>query len=314
MPWWLMSGAASCKMTTSPPDVTSTVSWRELQGEATARLAAAGVDRPAVDARWIAQEASGLEGAEALLGWDEPATVRGVAAFDAMVARRVGGEPLQYVLGRWGFRTLDLLVDRRVLIPRPETEHVVGLALAELDLLASRRAGSPLLVVDLGTGSGAIGLSIAAERSGTSVWATDISADALAVASANIAGLGLAGTRVRLAEGSWFAALPPELVGSVDLIVSNPPYVAPGDPLPREVADWEPAGALISGPTGLEALGIVVDHAPHWLRRPGVVVVELAPDQAEAVADAARSVGFTDVRVELDLTGRPRAVVARIDE
>jgi len=307
-----MSAAASCKMTTPPPDVAATVSWRELQGEATALLAAAGVERPEVDARWIVQEASGLEGADALLGWDDAATVRGVAAFDAMVARRVGGEPLQYVLGRWGFRSLDLMVDGRVLIPRPETEHVVGLALAELDRLAAYRTGSPLVVVDLGTGSGAIGLSIAAERSGTSVWATDISTDALEVASANIAGLGVAGTRVRLAKGSWFAALPPELVGSVDLIVSNPPYVAPGDPLPREVADWEPLGALMAGPTGLEALDIVVEHAPRWLGRPGVLVVELAPDQAEVVADAARSVGFTDVRVELDLTGRPRAVVARI--
>ena len=294
------------------PDLDGTVSWRRLQAETARRLAAGGIDRPDVEARWIVEEASGFEGADYLPGLDRPATVRRVATLDRLVARRLAGEPLQYVLGRWGFRSLDLMVDRRVLIPRPETEQVVGFALAELDRLASARPDTPLVVIDLGTGSGAIGLSVAAERSRARVWASDVSADALAVAGANLAGLGRAATRVRLAQGSWYEALPAELAGTVDLIVSNPPYVAPSDPLPAEVAEWEPVGALISGPTGREALTEVVDQAPRWLTRPGVLVVELAPDQAGATAERARLAGFDDVRVERDLAGRDRAVVARI--
>ncbi len=294
------------------PDLEGTVSWRELQAETAQRLDRAGVERPDAEARWIIEESSGLEGADYAAGLDRPATVRGVATLDRLVARRLTGEPLQYVLGRWGFRTLDLMVDRRVLIPRPETEQVVGFALDELDRLSGDRRDAPMVVVDLGTGSGAIGLAIAAERKQTQVWATDVSPDALAVAGANLAGLGRAATRVRLVEGSWYEALPAELLGTVDLIVSNPPYVAPSDPLPAAVADWEPVGALVPGPTGREALIEVVDRAPRWLARPGVLVVELAPHQAEATADAARATGFTDVRVEDDLAGQARAVVARV--
>src|SRR5690606_38267662 len=148
------------------------------------------------------------------------ATVRGAIHLDAMLARRERGEPLQYVMGRWGFRSLDLLVDDRVLIPRPETEVLAGLALDEV-----RRLGAPI-AVDLGTGSGAIALSLAAEQPGLEVWGTDASEDALAVARANLAGLGRAATRVRLVAGDWFAALPAELAGRIGVVVSNPPYVA----------------------------------------------------------------------------------------
>ena len=165
-----------------------------------------------------------------------------------MVARRRAGEPLQYAIGAWGFRRLDLYLDRRVLIPRPETEQVVEVALRRA--AAARRCRAPL-VVDLGTGSGAIALSIAVEVPGADVWATDVSADALAVARANLAGLGgRAATRVRLVEGSWFDALPEAFRGQVHLLVSNPPYVADGETLPAEVADWEPPGALRAGPHG----------------------------------------------------------------
>ena len=324
-------------MTTSPADGSGsgdggpdghdgTVTWDRLQREAQRRFADGGLDSAAIDARRIVERASGFEGAEYVLGLSEPATTRSVAWFDAMVDRRLAGEPLQYVVGIWGFRTLDLLVDRRVLIPRPETEEVAGWALAELDRLRAEArpdAETPLdaqapprpdrlTAVDLGTGSGAIALSLVAERRDVEVWATDVSADALEVASANLAGLGTPSRRVTLAEGSWFDALPSDLRGSVDLVVSNPPYVAADDHLPPEVADWEPPGALVPGPTGLEALLPLVAEAPTWLRRPGCLVVELAPDQAERVADAARTAGFGDVRIERDLSSRPRAVVARI--
>jgi release factor glutamine methyltransferase len=256
----------------------------------------------------VVERASGWEGAELVGHLDEAGTARAVAHVEAMVARRVGGEPLQYVLGRWQFRGLELFVDRRVLIPRPETEWVAEAAVAEVGR-ADRR--DPV-VVDLGTGSGAIGLSLAAEVPGARVWATDASPEALAVARANLAGLGSrAATRVRLVEGDWWDALPDELRGTVDLVVSNPPYVAADEQLPAEVADWEPGSALRAGPTGLEALEVVVGGAPVWLRRPGALVAEVAPHQARAAVTMAVEAGFDDVEVRPDLTGRPRALVAR---
>lgn len=275
------------------------VTWRSLLAEAASRLGE-------VDARRIVERASGLEGAEWVLGLDDAASQRGVAFFDAMVERRAAGEPLQYVVGRWGFRSLDLMVDRRVLIPRPETEIVAGAAIDE-----ARRLARPVTVVDLGTGSGAIALSIASEIPESTVWATDRSADALAVARANLAGLGRAGARVRLAAGEWFAALPPDLRGAVDVVVSNPPYVATDETLPAEVAEWEPAGALVAGPRGVEDLERIVDESVGWLAPDGSLVVELAPWQAGPIADRARVAGFAGVQIRSDLTGRDRMVVAR---
>jgi release factor glutamine methyltransferase len=222
---------------------------------------------------------------------------------DQMVGRRAEGEPLQYVLGRWGFRTLDLLVDARVLIPRPETEVVAGLAIDALE--------GPGVVVDLGTGSGAIALSVAAERwPHVEVWATDASADALAVARANLAGLGRRAAAVRLVEGDWYAALPDELRGRVDVLVSNPPYVAADELLPSEVADWEPHGALVSGPTGLEAIERIVAAAPQWLSADGTLVLEIGETQGDAVVELARAAGFGNAKIEPDLAGRDRALVA----
>ena len=270
----------------------------------------------AVDARRITERAAGFEGSHFVIGLDEDVPARAVPFFQAMVERRATGEPLQYVVQRWGFRHLDLFVDRRVLIPRPETEQVVEAALGEArrlgDLMAGPGPGS-LVVADLGTGSGAIALSLALELPGAEVWATDRSTDALAVARANLAGVGtLVATRVRLAEGSWFAALPDDRRGRLDLIVSNPPYVAEDDQLPSEVADWEPTGALVAGPSGLEDIELIVAGAPDWLSRPGALVLELAPHQAEAVLALALAAGFAHAEVRPDLAGRPRALVARI--
>jgi release factor glutamine methyltransferase len=233
-----------------------------------------------------------------------------------MVARRRGGEPLQYVVGRWQFRRLDLLVDGRVLIPRPETETVVDVALAEAARLSPRPAsvGEELVAVDLGTGSGAIALSLALELDGSAqVWATDISPAALAVAGANLASTGgRAASRVTFASGSWFDALPGTLRGRISLLVSNPPYVAHGDRLPPELA-WEPPEALFAGTTGLEAVDHILAEAPVWMARPGVAVLEIAPHQAAIAVERAREAGFTSVDVRPDLAGRPRALVARLD-
>lgn len=285
-----------------------TVTWRELLAGAAARLAVAGMPSPGIDARRIVEQASGREGAAHQLALDEPATVGEVVALDAMVARRAKGEPLQYVVGRWAFRTLDLLVDRRVLIPRPETEMVVEHALAELDRQAGR---PPVTVVDLGTGSGAIALSIAAERLLAAVWAVEVSPDAVAVARANLAGLGRAAARVSVSEGSWFEPLPADLCGAIDLVVSNPPYVAAGDELPPEVAGWEPTGALVAGPTGLEAIERIVTDVRRWLAPHGALVVEIGDTQAGAAASLARAAGFAETEIRPDLTGRPRALIAR---
>jgi release factor glutamine methyltransferase len=276
--------------------------------EAEHRLAVAGVASPAAEARWIVEEASGLEGAELVEGLARPATRRGVARFDAVLGRRLGGEPLQYALGRWPFRRLDLLLDGRVLIPRPETEVVVDHALAELDRLGSDGVGR--IAVDLGTGSGAIALSLAVERPGLEVWAGDVSEAALDVARANLAGTGRAGTRVRLVAGSWFDALPGDLAGRIDLVVANPPYVGADEALPDEVAAWEPPGALVAGPTGREALEAVIGASPRWLAPGGALVLELAPHQAGPVARHAARAGLAAVRVERDLSGRPRVLVA----
>lgn len=283
--------------------------WRELERHSRERLGAP------QEARWVVQQAAGRTGAEWLAGLDERAPDRCVPYVEEMLDRRLAGEPLQYVLGSWAFRRLDLSIDRRVLIPRPETEQVVEHAIAELTRLRLA-TGKPPRVVDLGTGSGAIALSIVVEVAGAEVWATDVSEAALAVARANLAGVGgMAATRVRLTAGRWYEALPPELAGRVDMVVSNPPYLAAGEvaDLDPSVARWEPTGALVAGPTGIEAIEEVIDGAGRWLRRPGAVVVELAPAQAEEAVALATAAGFTRAEVRPDLTGRPRALVASLD-
>jgi release factor glutamine methyltransferase len=278
------------------------MTWRHLYTLATERL---GSD---IEARRIVERASGRDGPDWLLTLDEAVPTRALSFFDDMVERRAAGEPLQYVLTRWGFRTLDLLVDQRVLIPRPETEVVVEVAIRELRRIDSQRP----LVADLGTGSGAIALSIAVEVPGARVWATDLSERALAVARANLAGIGSpAAVRVRMSSGRWFDALPAALRGQFDVVVSNPPYVASGEALPREVAEWEPPDALVAGPDGTEAIAEILGGAGQWVAPGGAVVVEIAPHQAQAATELARDVAFGDVEIRPDLTGRARVLVAR---
>jgi release factor glutamine methyltransferase len=286
---------------------TGGVAWQTLLDEAAGRLAGAGIENAEQEARWLVQRASGLEGAELIAGLEEPANLRDATFFYDMLERRLRGEPLQYVLGRWGFRVLDLYIDDRVLIPRPETEALTQMALEECRRLEAR------LAVDLGTGSGAIAMALVVEWTGIEVWATDVSPDALAVARANVAGIGGMGAAVRLAEGSWYEALPAELAGAVDVIVSNPPYVAEFEveDLPDEVRAWEPLEALVSGPTGLEAIERIVAEAPLWLAQPGSLVVEIAPHQAAEAEAMARAAGFGSASVWPDLTGRDRILLAR---
>ena len=291
-----------------------TVSWGDLLAEAQRRLArSAAVETPQVDARRIVEAAAGVSPAEFDNVLGEPVTTLTAARFHSMLQRRNAGEPLQYVVGSWGFRTLDLMVDRRVLIPRPETEVVAGWAVDEVVRLSEAvGADREVVVVDLGTGSGAIALSVAVECPQSRVFATDVSADALAVARANLAGLGRAAARVSLHEGDWFEAVPEALRGSVDVMVSNPPYIGTGEELPPVVADWEPPAALWSGPAGHEAVEKVIGGASQWLRPGGALVLEVASHRAQQSAQMAARTGFVEVRVERDLAGLERVMIGRL--
>src|SRR5215213_2952195 len=297
--------------------------WADVRVRAEARLREAGALRPDTEARWMVERVSGYDGAELIANEREPATAPALQHVDDMLDRRAAGEPLQYVLGRWDFLGVDLVVDRRVLVPRPETEVVARTAIDEAVRLGARRgwhdawlaADTSYAVADLGTGSGAIALAMARELPDAEVWATDLSDDALVVARANVAGIGSAATRVRVRAGSWYDALPPELRGALRVIVSNPPYVAEHEvaELPRAVADWEPRAALVSGPTGYEALEVLVAGAQRWLDPAGgALVLELAPHQADRALELATDAGFPDVRVDRDLVGRARVLVARV--
>lgn len=276
------------------------------------------------EARFIVDEALGLG---LTLGHPSPPVGAldedAVASARAMAARRAAGEPLQYVFGHWPFRTLDLAVDPRVLVPRPETEQVVEVALGEARRLHAA-GGSRLVAVDVGTGSGAIALSLAAELGPdvlTEVWATDASAAALEVAADNAARLRAAARSVptlELVAGCWLAPLPARLRGQVSLVVANPPYVSDAEwkTLDEEVRA-EPRQALVSGPAsdgtpGLGDVEAVLVGARSWLASPGAAVVELAPHQAEAARQRAAHLGYHDVEVRPDLARRPRTLVARL--
>ena len=279
-----------------------TVTWRELLAET------ADVVNDRTRARWLCEVASAsVDSDEFLRRLDEAATIRMVSHLDSMVARYRTGEPLQYVLGEWSFRHITLSVDRRVLIPRPETELVAEVAIG----LASQ-CGPTRLVADLGTGSGAIGLSMAYElpRLGTEVWITDASADAIDVARANLAGIGPAAANVRVAHGSWFDALPDG--AEFDVIVSNPPYVAVGSPdLEPDVGAWEPADALFAGDDGLDDIRVLAAGAPERLCPGGVLVLEIGADQGPAVDDILRGAALVDIEIRKDLSDRDRIAIAR---
>jgi release factor glutamine methyltransferase len=280
-----------------------TITWRELLAETTKVLD----ERPA--ARWLCETACGLHGDEFLAALDEAATERMVGQLDAMVARYRAGEPLAYVLGSWSFRTIDLMIDRRVLIPRPETEWV-----AEHAIEIARRCEPTRFVADLGTGSGAIGLSLAAELpvSGTEVWLTDASKDALDVARANAAGLGRVAANVRFAHGSWFSALPEELRGRFDVIVSNPPYIdVDDDEVQESVREWEPSSALFASSRGLGDIVAIITEAPNWLSDGGSLVLEIGHRQGDDVERLLVDRGFVDTRIVSDLAGRPRVAIGR---
>ncbi len=258
-----------------------------------------GVPSPRVDAEHLLAKALGLTRLELYTQHDRPLTEQELAACRDLLERRAGREPLAYVFGEWGFRRLTLKVDRRVLIPRPETEVVVERC---LELL--RDVPEPE-VLDVGTGSGAIALAIADEHQSARVTAIDNSADALALARENVELTGLGG-RVRLLERDLGGGLPG---GPYDLVVSNPPYVEPEDveTLEPEVRDWEPRAALV----GHGATEAVARGAREALRPGGWLVLEVADGQADVVAGLLAGLGFRAIRRSADLAGRERVVEGR---
>ena len=275
---------------------------REALDSAVDALRAVGVEDPRLDAELLLAEAMGWS--RAALIADPGAEVPPTAArrFGEMVRRRLRREPVAYILGRKGFRRIELAVDRRVLIPRPETELLVELAL-ELQ---------PDRVLDVGTGSGAIALAVADELPGCEMTATDTSPGALEVARANAERLGLA-DRVRFHEGTL-----PEDEG-FDLIVANLPYVAERDwpSLQPEVTQWEPREALLAGPDGLDAYrSFLVEcgraFQPHRFKSSTAVAVEVGEGQAPAVASLMTEAGFVDIEARRDLAGIERVVLGRL--
>ncbi len=288
------------------------VVWRLVANAAKADLAAKGFADAAMQARRLVTQACGTDYFELC---DVSPTSQQMIRFEGMLNRRLAGEPLQYVLRCWGFRGLDLLVNPAVLIPRPETEGLAGLAVDEVHRLQKAAYRSDrkraIRVADLGTGSGAVGLSVAKECVTAEVVLTDICPHALAVARANLAGLGRQAVRVTVRQGSWYEALPEQLVGKLDVIVSNPPYVCDEDVLSDEVACWEPELALRGGADGLDSARCILAEAASWLSAKGSVLLELAPTQMPTAADIAQKNGLVVEAVHTDLAGRKRVLHCR---
>ncbi len=252
------------------------------------------------EARWLVEEFS-------------PTSDESITAMRAAAQRRLDGEPIQYVLGHWPFRSLDLDLDSRVLIPRPETEELVGLA---FDELMTRRFKEPL-IVDLGCGSGAIGLSLLFELRQQGVRArlvaVDASRDALDVTRTNAAKHGLDVTTV---HSSWFDDLDPSLAGRVDLIVANPPYVGAAEFATLDpVLAYEPLAALVSKDTeladGFADLQLIIGQSCPWLVENGLLICEHGNMQREAVLQAARQAMFSHVQDLDDMFGNPRFLIAK---
>ncbi len=282
------------------------VSWREMLASTTQQLG------NAQEARWLCEHASGMDATEFSLEQDQFVTVACEKSLQAMVQNRLSGVPLQYVMKRWAFRHLDIMVDERVLIPRPETEQVVQVA---LDIARTQLDNAPLRVVDLGTGSGVIGLSMAFELGAEAahVWLTDASADALDVARANMIGIGRAAANVRVAHGSWWNALPQDIAGLIDIAICNPPYIAEADSeVATDVHMCEPHSALYAHDNGLADLRTVIEGASAWLKQSGWLVLEIGYQQGADVLALMCAGGFVSVEIKQDLSGRDRIAVGQL--
>jgi len=245
--------------------------------------------------RRLLEAASGRHWTELLLGVE--LTTGEVEAFRALVEERRGGEPLQYIEGVVPFGPIEVAVDHRVLIPRPETEQLFELACSAVD--------APQVIVDLCTGSGNLALALKHTCRTVAVYATDLSGDAVDLARRNAVENGL---DVTFLQGDLFDPLPAHLMGHVDLIIANPPYVAESEvsDLPAEVRDHEPLMALVAGPVGDEVLRRIAAAAPAWLKPGGIVACEISEFHAAEVAGHFAGLGGT---IRNDLSGKERFVI-----
>ncbi|GHA06584.1 release factor glutamine methyltransferase [Arenicella chitinivorans] len=257
-------------------------------------------DTPRIDAEYLLQHVTGQSMAWLIAWSDSFASTNHVAAFLALLAQREQGTPIAYLIGERDFWTLTLTVNRHVLIPRPDTEALVECALNKLP------TDQPLRLLDLGTGSGAIALALAKERPLASVFAVDSQADALAVANHNAERNAI--TNATFLQSDWFE----QIEGRFDLIASNPPYVAPGDPhLSQGDLRFEPDSALSAANNGLADLESIIQSAPDYLHPNGWLVVEHGFDQAEAVRDLFTLNHFREIHLHSDLNELPRCTAGR---
>jgi release factor glutamine methyltransferase len=262
-------------------------------------------EHPRRSAEWLLSSATGLSRVELYAYHDRPLSPEERARYRALVAKRAEGMPLQYATGEMPFRHLVVHVEPGVFIPRPETEVLVDVALEHIAGMAEPR------VIDLCTGSGCVAVSIATEHPDARVWAVELGKTAFGTACRNALHAGVA-DRVQVVHGDLFDPLPAELLGTIDFIVSNPPYVPSADlpDLPAEVLGFEPHEALDGGADGLDVFRRIADGAGRWLTPGGGLAIEL---DSGRVADAAAllEAGFEGVMVRKDLTGRDRLVYAR---
>jgi len=262
-----------------------------------------GVEHARLDAELLVGRVLALPRMQLYMQFERPLTEPELEQLRPLVRRRGQHEPLAYILGEVEFFHLRLKVDRRALIPRPETEHLCELITQRL------AAAPPAAILDLGTGCGAIALGLAAFYADALVTAVDVSADALALAGENAGLLGLAG-RTRLLRSDWFAALEPGV--RFDLIVANPPYLSDQETAaaPPEVREHEPRVALSSGVDGLDALNRIIAEAPRFLAEHGLLALETGVDQQGALAARAAAAGLPRVELLRDLSGRDRYLLA----
>ena len=267
-----------------------------------------GDERPRLSAEWLLCHVCGLTRVEVYTNFDKPLSPDELNAMHDAVARRGRGEPLQYVTGEMPFRHIVMRCEEGVLIPRPETEILVDACLEALSDVEDPR------VLEIGTGTGCIALSLATECPGTRVIATDISPRAIALALRNRDALDMAGY-VDVVEGDLASAVPDAIMGTFDLLVSNPPYIPSAvlaHEVPPEVKDHEPHLALDGGDDGLDVFRRILELAPRALRAGGTMALELSEDNVEQAAELCRSAGgWVCVEVREDLTRRPRVLVAR---
>lgn len=281
-----------------------------------------GDEHPRLSAEWLLANVCGLSRVELYVNFDKPLEADELAAMHVAIERRAAGEPLQYVTGEMPFRHIVLRCEEGVLIPRPETEVLVDAALEGVDAAVGRRSAgekdpdaalAPVRVLEVGTGTGCIALSIASERPGTHVTATDLSPRAVALATRNREALGLE-ERVELVECDLASGVSPELMGTFSVLVSNPPYIPTAvlaNEVPAEVRDHEPALALDGGPDGLDVFRRLLELAPAALEPGGTLAVELFEGALDQAAELARAQGgWSLVEVREDLTHRPRVLVA----